>query len=165
MPTSDPVDVLLAHNRWANDSLINACKSLSREQRDQSFEMGVGSLHKTIVHVLGAMRGWTDMLAEREVRERLETQQLTFDQIAAMAGEIADEFEAIVRAHPLDGIATGSRGDRTFSFARGAVLAHVTTHGMHHRAQAMNMLRQLGVEKLPPSSVVEWMLMADGRAN
>lgn len=127
--------------------------------------MGVGSLHKTIAHLLGAMRGWTDMLAEREVRERLETQQLTFDQIAAMAGEIADEFEAVVRAHPLDGIATGSRGGRTFSFARGAVLTHVTTHGMHHRAQALNMLRQLGVAKLPPSAVLEWMLMADAPAS
>ena len=49
-----------------------------------------------------------------------------------------------------------------FTFARGAVITHVTTHGMHHRAQCLNMLRQLGVEQLPPSAVVEWVFMADG---
>jgi uncharacterized damage-inducible protein DinB len=41
-------------------------------------------------------------------------------------------------------------------FARAAVLAHVTTHGMHHRAQCLNILRRLGVTPLRPSSVAEW---------
>jgi uncharacterized damage-inducible protein DinB len=35
---------------------------------------------------------------------------------------------------------------------------HVATHGMHHRAQCLNMLRQLGVNPLPPISVLEWIL-------
>ncbi|RMH26245.1 MAG: hypothetical protein D6693_07555 [Planctomycetota bacterium] len=43
------------------------------------------------------------------------------------------------------------------------MVTHVCTHGMHHRAQCLNMLRRLGVETLPPSSVVEWMLTADGQ--
>jgi uncharacterized damage-inducible protein DinB len=86
------------------------------------------------------------------------------EQLAALADPIADEFEAVIRAHPIDGTATGSRGGRSYTFTRGGVLTHVTTHGMHHRAQALNMLRQLGVEMLPPSAVVEWMLMADESA-
>ncbi len=65
------------------------------------------------------------------------------------------------RAHPLDQVLTPTRNGRTFTFARGAILTHVTTHAMHHRAQCLNMLRQLGVETLPPVAVVEWMLMAD----
>lgn len=161
MALSNPVDVLLAHNRWANDNLINACRSLSEEQFHQRFEMGLGSLHDTIVHIFGAMRGWTDMLAEREIRPRPEGRYFGIDEIAAIGREATDEFEAVVRAHPLDDTATGSRGGRTYTFARGAVLTHVTTHGVHHRAQCLNMLRRLGVEQLPPSSVVEWMLMAD----
>jgi uncharacterized damage-inducible protein DinB len=45
---------------------------------------------------------------------------------------------------------------------RGAVLTHVTTHGMHHRAQCVNMLRQLGAD-IPLNSVIEWMLTVDGQ--
>ena len=48
------------------------------------------------------------------------------------------------------------RSGRTIQLTRGAVLVHVTTHGMHHRAQCLNMLRQLGTPSLPPSSVTEW---------
>jgi uncharacterized damage-inducible protein DinB len=44
------------------------------------------------------------------------------------------------------------------------VLTHVTTHGMHHRAQCLNMLRQLGVTPLPPSSVTEWTWMGEEKA-
>ena len=50
---------------------------------------------------------------------------------------------------------------KTFEFMRGAVLMQVTTHGMHHRAQCINMLRQLGVKPLPNSSVADWMRSAD----
>ena len=49
-----------------------------------------------------------------------------------------------------------TRDGRTFDLTRGAVLAHVVTHGMHHRAQCLNMLRRLGVRPLPPGSVTEW---------
>jgi uncharacterized damage-inducible protein DinB len=38
----------------------------------------------------------------------------------------------------------------------------VATHGVHHRAQCLNMLRHLGVKPLPLSSVAEWSRTADG---
>ena len=42
-------------------------------------------------------------------------------------------------------------------------LTHITTHGTHHRAQCLNMLRQLGVTPLPPSSVAEWTWLGDAQ--
>jgi uncharacterized damage-inducible protein DinB len=56
-----------------------------------------------------------------------------------------------------------TRDGRTISMMRSAVIAHVATHGMHHRAQCLNMLRQLGVKPLPPSSVAEWAWMVEAR--
>ena len=52
--------------------------------------------------------------------------------------------------------------DAEYSFTRGGVLTHVATHGMHHRAQCLNMFRSLGIAPLPSNSVLEWMLMVDG---
>lgn len=164
MPTGQPVDVLLAHDRWATTNVLEACASLPPERFHRSFEMGPGSLHDTITHMLAAMQAWGDMLAGREIRERLEGEQRTAEQLLTLHHEVSDEFEQAVRAHPIDEPVTAERRGQSFTFARGGVLTHVTTHGMHHRAQCLNMLRQLGVEKLPPNSVVEWMLMADGPA-
>ena len=160
-PHSDPLDILVIHNRWANENVLKACASLSHEQFHQKFDLGPGSLHNTMTHVLGAMRGWTDMLAGNEQGTRLEEDQRTADELVVLHEEIADGFDAVVRAHPMDEIASADRGGKTFSFTRGGVATHVTTHGMHHRAQCLNMLRIIGVDPLPPSAVVEWMLMVD----
>jgi uncharacterized damage-inducible protein DinB len=68
---------------------------------------------------------------------------------------------AIARMHPLGQIVGRTRGEQEYFFTRGAVITHVTTHGMHHRAQCLNMLKHLGVSPLPLSSVAEWTRTAD----
>ena len=162
MPTTDPIDVLFAFERWATSNLLQVCATLTDEQFHQEFEMGTGSLHNNVTHILGAMRGWSDVLAESdEPRVRLEEGKRSVAELTQLHGEIADEFEALVRAHPFDEIVTPSRGGKSFEFARGGIFPHVMTHSMHHRAQCLNMLKQLGVEKLPHSSILEWMMMGD----
>jgi uncharacterized damage-inducible protein DinB len=138
------------------------CGTLTEEQFHQPFEMGPGSLHDTITHTLGAMRGWGDMLGGREQRPRLEQGgRRSVEELSTLLEEVSDDLEASAAAHPLDEVVSGERGERTFRFTRGGVLMHVTTHGMHHRAQCLNMLRQLGVDRLPRSAVVEWILKED----
>jgi uncharacterized damage-inducible protein DinB len=122
--------------------------------------MGLGSLHDSLRHILNAMRGWGDMLAGRPQRDRLEGEK-SIDELSQLLEEIGSDLAASAHSHPADELVTGSRGGQSYTFARGAVLTHVTTHGMHHRAQCLNMLRQLRVEPLPPSSVIEWVLMVD----
>ena len=72
MPTSNPTDILLAHDTWATRNIIDACSTLTDEQFHQRFEMGQGSLHDVLTHVITVMRVWTDMLASREAQPRLE---------------------------------------------------------------------------------------------
>ncbi len=162
MPTnpSDPHAVLLAHDRWSNEQLYNACEALSDEQFNQPFEMGTGSLHNNLVHNLGAMRGWTDVLDEVESRPRLEEKRYTLDEIRKLHDPIADDFERAAIRRPFDTVITRERAGNTYTFTVGGILTHVTTHSMHHRAQCLNMLRQLGIKQLPMSSVMEWMLFA-----
>ena len=163
MPTSNPLEILLMHDPWATRQILEACAKLTPEQFHQSFEMGPGSLHNTTTHILGSMRGWGDLLGGREQRPRLEQEggPRTPAQLLALLEEITADFAASARAHPLEQIVTGSRGGKNYSFPRGGVITHVTTHGMHHRAQCLNMLRHLGVSPLPLSSVMEWLLTAD----
>ena len=159
MPTSDPMTILLAHDRWATERLLEACDGLSEDQFHQAFEMGPGSLHDTITHMLSALRGWGDLLAGRPVGGPIEPVNRPVNDLRALHTELADAFARHVR--PVEEKVSGERGGRAYTFTRGGVVTHVCTHGMHHRAQCLNMLRHLGIAPLPPSSVVEWMLMAD----
>ncbi len=167
MPESDPLTILLAHDRWASTQLFNACSQLSAEQFSQRFDIGPGSLHDTLTHIIGAMRAWTDNLAEVEQRVRLEAEgkRRTPQELLSLLEETCDAFAAEAGRRPLSEqvtrrMATG----KTIQMTRGAVLTHVTTHGMHHRAQVLNMLRRLGVQSLPPSSVTEWTWTGDKSA-
>jgi uncharacterized damage-inducible protein DinB len=166
MPQGDVLEILLSHDRWASAQILEACSELSADQFQQRFDMGPGSLHDTLMHVVGAMRTWTDTLAGTEPRPRLEGdgQRRTPRQIRELFEESWREFSTEARRLPLaETVIRRLRDGRTLTFTRGAVVAQVTTHGMHHRAQCLNMLRQLGVEKLPPSSVSEWTWLGDGK--
>jgi uncharacterized damage-inducible protein DinB len=161
MSASDTAEILLIHNEWATRNLIDACAKLSDEQFHKKFEMGPGSIHDTATHIIGAMRVWGDFLAGRERRPRLEGAKRTPAELLTLFNEVAADFSASARNHPLDGTITFTREGKSYALARGGVIVHATTHGMHHRAQCLNMLRHVGFTPLPPSSVVEWMRTID----
>lgn len=161
MPASDPIEILLASDRWASQQILQVCATLPAEKFHQRFEMGPGSLHDTTTHILGALQVWTDVLAGREPRPRPEGTNRTPAELLKMLDRIGDEFAAVVAAHPLNESVSRVRDGKTYTFTRGAVITHVTTHGVHHRAQCLNMLRHLGVKPLPPVSVTEWTWMGD----
>lgn len=163
MAESDPLQILLSHDRWATAQLLDACGKLTDEQFHRAFDIGPGSLHDTLTHIIGAMRTWTDSLAGSELRPRLETdgQRRMPGQLCTFLDETWRELATEARRRPIAEMITRRlRDGRTVEMTRGAVLTHVTTHGMHHRAQCLNMLRHLGVTPLPPSSVTEWTLLA-----
>lgn len=161
MPITDPHAVLIAHDRWANNLMYESCRSLTEAQFHQSFEIGEGSLCANLVHNLGAMQGWTDVLNETPNRPRLEENTYTLDQIIELHQSVSADFEKAALRQAFDVIIHRDRGERSYSFPVGGIISHVMTHSMHHRAQCLNMLRHLGVEELPMSSVMEWMFTSD----
>lgn len=163
MPSSDPRAILLDHHRWANEAILDACAELDEDALHRSFEMGLGSIHATLMHMLGALRGWGDMLAGRAQREPLNASgaRLTVAEMREIHDEVVDDIEASADLSPDEELVASERNGRLWTFTRGAVITHVLTHGMHHRAQVINMLRHLGHDTLPMSSVLEWILHVD----
>ena len=148
------------HDRWATAQVLSACGKLSADQFHRRFDIGPGSLHDTLTHIISAMRAWTETLAgEAEPRPRPEAdgQRRTPEQLRSLLEEAWREFSAEARRRRLEEmVCRRTRDGTTFRLTRCAVVTQVTTHGMHHRAQCLNLLRHLGVTPLPPSSVAEW---------
>jgi uncharacterized damage-inducible protein DinB len=163
MPVSDPFEILLAHDRWATQQILLACEKLTHEQFHKPFEMGPGSLHATTTHILSAQRLWADVLSGQPSTARMDQsgKEFTPAELLKLHEEIAEGFAKEAHGHPVDEMVHRERGGKTYSFTRGAVITHVMTHGTHHRAQCLNMLRHLGVAPLPKSSVLEWMITVD----
>jgi uncharacterized damage-inducible protein DinB len=167
MPASDPLDILLAHDRWATSQILDVCAKLPPDQFRRRFDIGPGSLHDTFTHMAAAMRAWTDTLAGTEPpRPWLEaTEQRTPEALRSLLDAAYEDVTIEARRRPLDEIVhRRTRAGGTIVLTRAAALTHVVTHDMHHRAQCLNMLRHLGVSPLPPSSVAEWTWLGDGKA-
>jgi len=154
---TDAVAILLAHCRSADADLLAVMGNLSAEQLDQPFEMGPGSIRATFEHNLGALRGWADVYANRPRRAWLPDEgPYSVEQLNVITAELHDDWADIAGKFPLDEVIERPRGDSVRRFTRAHILVHVTTHSMHHRAQIINMLRHVGVDKLPTGSVMHW---------
>ena len=56
-PPTDPPAVLLDLEDWATHRMFDACDPLTDSQLDHEFEMGLGTLRRTLVHNINAMVG------------------------------------------------------------------------------------------------------------
>ncbi len=163
--SADPLDILLEHNVWATREVLRACSHLSDSQWHQRFEIGLGSLHDTVTHIVGAMLRWADRIdgPPRALRPSVEdgTRRSPIELASVLDAAARDLSDCAARArqrglaHQMDVTLGGS----PYRFTLGAMLVHVTTHGTHHRAQCLNMLRRLGVpgvsDRLPEIDVLE----------
>jgi uncharacterized damage-inducible protein DinB len=163
---SDPLSIALEHNAWATRELLQSCAALDDEQWNRRFEMGLGSLHDTLTHVVGAMFRWADRIdgPPRTVRPSIEDgSRRTPAELMVLLDRAASELAASAERARARGLETGldvTLAGQVYRFTLGAMLVHVTTHGMHHRAQCLNMLRRLAVpgisDRLPEIDVLEW---------
>lgn len=163
--------LLLGHNAWATAVLLDDAAQLTDEQFHRRFDIGPGSLHDTLRHIVGAMLRWADRIGGRPLRASIEDGGRRFS-AAELRGLLAEADADLRRV--ADGLSAAGRwgepmefvvaGGPTYRFTRAAAFLHVLTHGMHHRAQVLNIRRQLG---LPPLGldldVVEWECVQTGQ--
>ncbi|MEM7807386.1 MAG: DinB family protein [Planctomycetota bacterium] len=176
--TSDPLDILLRHFAWANRVVLDACRPLSREQLHQSFDIGLGSVHATVLHIVCCVEGWT---------QRAQGNPWTTQDAEAAASDSAIAIDALIARSDRATHAIGQfteelrRNDQlgyvhestfhpkdappvTVRYTNGAAITHCLVHGQYHRAQAINMLRRLGVTPLPEVDIMDWHHEVEGNA-
>ncbi len=141
---------LFNYNDWARDKVMGLAEDLEVAQLDRAFEMGEGSLRKTLEHLFGAEWTWLERIKGRspvsgECPRGFVTPAALWEAWRQTADERDRLLETTTNADLSSSVAFVGRDGRHYSFTLGHVLMHVCNHGTHHRAQALNMLRHLGV--------------------
>jgi uncharacterized damage-inducible protein DinB len=151
MMNIESIQTFLRYNDWANGRLLQAAVALTDELLDRPFEMGRGTLRKTLLHIAVAEHVWVQRWkAKVEVPWPNEDEPVG---IAAMGERLRatqkdrDGFLATLKDADLSRIVTyrDSLGS-LYTAALGDMLLQLCTHSAHHRAQAVNMLRRLGAQ-------------------
>ena len=151
------VQRLLEYHRWANQRVLQAAAQLSDTQLDQAFPIGHGSLRKILTHMLDVEAWWLDnWTAQPRPRTASDTRanetaagdtargiadlaarwQTVAQQSDAYLANLNGEQAARVLEVPVRGV------ELRIAIADSAV--HVVCHGTHHRAQLVNLFRQVG---------------------
>ncbi len=148
MPRIDTLRECLAWNDWGRERLLTHTAGLSDGELDRPIPMGEGSLRKTLYHLWAAEFGWLDRWRPQPDTYDAECHGEPVSEIARRFRETAERRNAFLTELDEGGLTrtvtyTNKKGvTSTFSFA--GMMLHVCNHGVHHRAQAVNMLRQLG---------------------
>lgn len=149
MPTITIIEDLFEFNSWANGRILSLSEGLTDEELDRPREMGFGSLRNTVFHILAAEEIWFERWNGDPWRAfETEAKGLSLEVIAARLGEVARKRQLLLQRERDSGwnrdcIYKNLKGDLLANPLRD-LLVHVANHGVHHRAQALNFLKQFG---------------------
>jgi len=169
MTSTDLVRRLHQHRAWVNGNLLAAAEPLTDAQLRRPFDIGQGSIWKSLTHLYAAEWVWMETLLGEEsptlpgdVPGQLPGNQSGPGAIASFA-ELKEKWLANEArwqkylAALTDGrldeviykVSTSSGAGKRWPSRRSDVLLHVCTHAQYTTAQVVNMLRHSGVAKLP----------------
>jgi uncharacterized damage-inducible protein DinB len=150
-----------AFNVWANQKLTELILTLPEEMQQRELPSSFPSLHKTIFHMWDAESMWWQRmkLHERIIRPSENFKGSTRDIVNGLLSQNKLWEDWVTNATELS-IAhvfqyQTSRKEQ-FKQPIYQMLLHVFNHDTYHRGQLVNMLRQLGVEKIPATDFIVW---------
>lgn len=171
MDAVNVIQRLHQHRAWVNGNLLSAAAQLSVEQSQSMFQIGQGSVWKSLLHLYAAEYVWLETALGNEsavlpgdVPGKIPGNQLGeggitgFDDLRQKWSDQEQRWVVYLESLQPDALheivyRNSSAGIRLAS-SRSDMLLHVCTHAHYTAAQVNNMLRQLGVEKLPETMLI-----------
>jgi uncharacterized damage-inducible protein DinB len=158
----DTIQELCSYDQWANDNVLGVAAGLPDEKLDRPFEIGPGTLRETARHIYHAQRVWYERIGGLADAKLPHSQDLpSAPDIHAAAARLADLRSRWLtsldpRANDRQVAYLGADG-KQHAYRLADILLHVINHSIHHRAQALNMMRHLGAQ--PPTSGADYIFM------
>jgi uncharacterized damage-inducible protein DinB len=159
------------HRAWVNGNLLSAAATLSDEQLRSAFPIGQGSVWQSLLHLYAAEYVWLEALFGNEAflvpgdlpgkipgNQQGEGGVIGLDDLRQKWSALEQRWIGYLASLTPPALAEvvyrkSSSGQR-FGTRRSDVLLHVCTHAHYTAAQVVNMLRHVGVEKLPDTMLI-----------
>jgi uncharacterized damage-inducible protein DinB len=157
----DLLDRLLGHDAWTTRQLLLRCRELDEAELRRVIDIGHGSVEATLIHMIGNVRTWTDLMTtEPAVAEEDTWRGGSVDELIARHDAAYRDFAALARRIRDEGRFDDLWVDRLDEPPRaksyGGAIAHVIAHNMRHRGELLHLLQRLGLRDLPEGDVLGW---------
>ena len=150
-----------AYNIWANQKLLDIILALPEDKQKQEVASSFKSLYTTIFHMWDAESIWWQRmkLHERIIRPSDNSNSSMKDIANGLLQQNHQwqEWVSTATEPVLDHVFQYyTAKNEMFKQPSFQMMLHVFNHGTYHRGQLVNMLRQLGIEKIPPTDFIVW---------
>ena len=157
----DLLSQLAAYNIWANQKLLDIMLVLPGDKQKQEISSSFKSLHATLFHMWDAESIWWQRmkLHERIIRpsDNFNSSMKDIANGLLQQNQQWQEWVNTATEPMLDHVFQYySQKKESFKQPIFQMLLHVFNHGTYHRGQLVNMLRQLGIEKIPQTDFIVW---------
>lgn len=159
MSDLDVLDRLLGHDSWTTRQLLEIAASLPEAKLDQEFDIGHQTVRRTFEHIIWNIECWTDLMKGNGVRPRPVPHQPMSALIQRQEEASASLWKlarSLVGQNRINDHYFDTLDDPPTQKSYGGTLVHLATHGMHHRAQLLFLLRRLDVKNLPEGDALSW---------
>ena len=159
MVVLDTVHAFLKYSDWATQQVLRCSFPLGAEQLDRPFKMGMGTFRRTLLHIYHGEHVWLKRWKSETIAWPPEDESVTLTALAEGFRKTWQERDAFLESlsdAELDrSVVYVDSSGGYFQTKLGHMLIEGCLHSTHHRAQAVNMLRQLGAET-PELDYIMW---------
>ena len=153
--TTGEIRTLFSFNRWANDSLLAACRALSHDEFTRDLHTSYHSVRGTLVHILWAEWLWfARWRGESPMSVHDENDFPDVNTIEREWHKVDDErrefLAALTDQRLAETFAYVNRQGERWEYSYAQAMQHLLNHSTYHRGQIVTLLRQLG--KTPPTT-------------
>ena len=152
---------IAAANTWANKRLADFILSIPEEKQLAEVPSSFSSLYKTLLHMWDAETAWWQRI---KMAERL---QLPSDNFNGNMPELVQGLlDQSTKWEQWLSTATNPQLEHVCQYQNSKrevvkmpvyqIAFHVFNHGTYHRGQLVNILRQLGIDKVPQTDFSVW---------
>ena len=142
---------LFEYGAWVNQRLLATAATLTAEQFTRTIVPGFGSVHLTLVHILGAEALWFARWQGLSPKTILSPHDLPGVQAmrerwAGLIDERGAYFTALDETELGTSVSWTNMRGQPFALPRWQVILHCANHSSHHRSELATMLTMLGHE-------------------
>ncbi len=151
-----------AYNIWATQRILDVILALPEEKQLAEVPSSFNSLYRTVLHMWDAESGWWQrMKMEERVVFPGENFKGTMQELSGnllQQSKLWEEWVSSASDLSLEHVFQYYNNKKEhFKMPVYQMIHHVFNHGTYHRGQLVNILRQLGVQKVPATDFVIWM--------
>ena len=147
-----------AHNLWANKKIIETAILLSEEQINTEIVSSFPSVYKTFLHLMEVEYVWWERLklTEHDTPSGWFTGDFTelSKKLLELSRQWQEWIESANEVNITHVFAYQNSKKEHFKQPVYEMLLHLFNHQTFHRGQIITMLRQLGLDKIPPTDFI-----------